>query len=56
MPSQFDTSYQNEYAKPTFDSEDDKRKYEIIREADYVLERVVPRLPTRDEEINYIDW
>jgi len=56
MPSQYDNSYNNEYAKPTFDTEEDKRKYEVIREADYVLERAIPPLPTRAEEIKYIDW
>lgn len=56
MPSQFDTSYNYEYSKPTFDEEADKLKAQVIREADNVLELRPPREPTRAEELAYQDW
>lgn len=30
--------------------------YQLIREADYVLEPAIPREPTRAEEVAYLDW
>jgi hypothetical protein len=56
MPSHYDDTYHYEYSKPTYDSKQDKLKYQLIREADYTFEKKAPRLPTRDEEIDYIKW
>lgn len=56
MPSQYDTSYNNVYSKPTYDSVEDQIKYQTIREADYVLELAPPREPTREEEVEYQKW
>jgi hypothetical protein len=44
-------SYNSEYAEPTYDSIEDKKRYQTMREADAVLELAVPRPPTRDEEL-----
>jgi hypothetical protein len=46
MSSQFDNTYQHSYSQPTYDSVQDKIKYQVIREADYVLEESIPRQPT----------
>lgn len=51
MPSQYDNSYHWEYSKPVYDTDEDKIKYQTIREADHVLEIRKPREPTRDEEL-----
>ncbi len=56
MPSQFDFTYNDEYAEPTYDSKEDKIKYQTIREAEYSLEMKPPREPTREEELEYIEW
>ena len=56
MPSQFDNSYHYEFSKATYDSPEEKILHQTIREADYVLERKPPREPTREEELEYIDW
>ncbi len=56
MPSSFDNSVNFEYSKPVFDTEEDRIKYQNIREAEYIFERKIPRLPTRQEELDYIDW
>jgi hypothetical protein len=56
MPSQYDNSYHGEYSKPVYDSVEDKIKFQTIREADYVLEARRPREPTREEELEYLDW
>jgi hypothetical protein len=56
MPSQYDNSYHWEYSKPNYDSVEDKLKAQMTKEADYVLERKPCREPTRDEELQYIDW
>ena len=56
MPSQFDNSYHNEFSKPTYDSDKDKIWYQTMREADYVFELAPPRQPTREEELQYMDW
>jgi hypothetical protein len=49
-------SYNSDYSQPTYDSIDDKKKYQEIREADYILEEAVPREPTRNEELAYMEW
>jgi hypothetical protein len=56
MPSQFDNTYHFEYSKPSYDTDEEVEKFQTIREADYVLEKAPPRLPNRDEEIEYIEW
>ena len=56
MPSSYDTSYHNEYSKPTYDTIEDQIKYQTLREADYVLEPAPPREPTREEEVEYLNW
>lgn len=56
MPSQYDNTYHSEYAKPNFDTLEDKKKAQIIREADYILENKPPREPTREEELEYLTW
>ena len=38
MPSQFDASYNKLYSRPSYDSEEDKKTYQMRREADEVLE------------------
>ncbi|CDW76650.1 UNKNOWN [Stylonychia lemnae] len=56
MPSQYDNTYHFEYSKPTYDTVEDKIKFQTIREADEVLELKTSREPTREEEIQYLDW
>lgn len=56
MPSQYDNTYHYLYSKPTYDTEQDQVRQQRIREADYVLEPRVPRLPTREEELEYMQW
>jgi hypothetical protein len=56
MPSQYDTTYHYEYSKPSYDSAEEESKFKAIREADYVLEKRAPREPTREEELEYLDW
>ena len=51
MPSQYDNSYHYKYSEPTYDTPEDKLKFQAIREADYVLELKPPREPTRAEEV-----
>lgn len=51
MPSQYDNTYHHEYSKPTYDTVEDKIKFQTIREADHVLELRPPREPTREEEL-----
>ena len=56
MPSNWDNTYHYEYSKPTYDNENERLKQEAIREADYILEPVPPREPTREEELEYMKW
>jgi len=56
MPSQYDNSYHWEYSKPRYDTPEEEEKFKAIREADTVFERRPCREPTRDEEIEYINW
>ena len=56
MPSQFDSTYHKRFAKPNYDSEEDKKIYQLRREADEVLELKPPPLPTPEMEVEYIDW
>lgn len=56
MPSHYDNTYHHTFSKPTYDREEDKVKYQTVREFDAVFEMQPARLPTREEEIAYIDW
>lgn len=56
MPSNYDNTYHWEYSKPSYDTQEEKLKFQTIKEADYIYEKTVPREPTRVEEVNYIDW
>jgi hypothetical protein len=56
MPTQIDNTYHYEFSKPTYDTEADKKKFQIIREADYVLENRPPSEPTRADELQYMEW
>ena len=56
MPSHYDPTYHSRFSKPTYDSEEDKKYYELKREAEEVLELRRPSLPTPEMEVEYIDW
>lgn len=56
MPSQYDTSYHWEYSKATYDTKEEEAKFKAIHEASAVFELRPPREPTRDEELEYLDW
>ena len=56
MPSQYDNTYHYHYSEPVYDTPEDKIKFQTIREADYVLEKKPAREPTREEELQYMDW
>ena len=46
MPSQFDTTYNEHFRKPVFDTEGDKKLYQLTKEAEEVLEVRMPDIPT----------
>jgi hypothetical protein len=56
MPSQYDNTYHFEYSKPSYDTPEEEAKFKAIRESDYIFERRPPREPTREEELEYLDW
>ena len=56
MPSQFDTSYHEQFRRNTYDDELSKRMYQLEKEADEVLELQPPPLPTQEQEIEYLDF
>jgi len=56
MPSQFDQTYHREYSKPTYDTVEDQIRQQRIREADEILVPAVPPLPTREQELEYMQW
>ncbi len=56
MPSQFDSSYNWEYSKPSYDTPEEEIKTQKIREADYVFELKPPKEPSRSDELEYMDW
>lgn len=56
MPSQFDTTYNEHFRKPVFDTEGDKKLYQLTKEAEEVLEVRMPDLPTQEEEKEYMEW
>jgi hypothetical protein len=56
MPSQYDNTYHWEHSKPTYDSVEDKSKFDAIREADYIFELAPPSDPTRQDELGYMKW
>lgn len=56
MPSQYDNTYHFEYSKPSYDTPEEEKKFRALREADYVFEKRPVREPTRQEELQYLDW
>jgi hypothetical protein len=56
MPSQYDNSYHWEFSKPVYDTKEEEAKFKALREADTVFELRPPREPTRQEEVEYLDW
>ena len=54
--AQHDHSYNKRYAAPVYDSDEDRKIYELRREADEVLEMKQPAVPTQEMENEYIDW
>lgn len=56
MPSHYDNTYNYKMSEPSYDRDHDKEKAHAAREADSVLEMRPPPVPSRDQEIAYIDW
>jgi hypothetical protein len=56
MPSQFDNTYHHWFSQPTYDTEEDQRFYETKREFETVFEEALPPVPTRDMELEYLDF
>ena len=56
MPSQIDNTYHYEFSKPTYDTVEDQIRQQRIREAEYILEPAVPALPSREDELEYMNW
>ena len=56
MPSQFDNSLNRLYSKPSYDTVEDQVRQQRIREADYILEPAFPEVPTRETELEYMQW
>lgn len=56
MPSQFDNSQNRLFSQPTYDTEEDRVRQQRVREADEILEEMIPRLPSREEELEYMEW
>ena len=56
MPSQFDTTYQSWLSDPKYDTVEDQIRQQKIREAEYIFEEAVPPLPSRETELEYMDW
>ena len=56
MPSVVQNTYNDLFSEPEYDSASDKQKYQMIREADEIMEIKPPRLPTQAEEDEYIDF
>ena len=56
MPSQYDNSYHEIFSRPVYDRPEDKLDTQQLREADYIFEVKPPREPTREEELEYMDW
>jgi len=56
MPSQFDNTYHYYYSEPVYDEEKDKRYFETKREFNTIFEEAIPPLPTRDMELEYMEF
>ena len=56
MPSQIDNTYHYEFSKPTYDTVEDQIRQQRIREAEYILEPRIPDLPSREDELEYMQW
>lgn len=55
MPKVIDTSYNQDLSSPNFYSEAQRKEYVNKRIEDVIFEKQVPPLPTRQQELNYID-
>lgn len=56
MPTSFDKTYHFKYSEPNYDSEIDKEDALIKRVEEMIYEENIPPLPTREQEIAYLDW
>lgn len=56
MANTFGNEYNEVFSRPEYDTEEDKGRYQLYREADELFEMRPPRLPTRAEEDEYIDF
>lgn len=56
MPSTYDNTYHYQFSKPTYDREFDEKVALEQRIADEIFELQVPRLPTKEEEREYMDF
>lgn len=56
MPSQFDNTYHEVFRKPTFDTEIEKKRWQLEKEAEEVFEVRPAPLPTKEMEVEYINW
>ena len=56
MPSTYDTTYNQVFRKPSFDTETEKKMWQLQKEADEVLEVKPAPLPTQEMENEYMDW
>ena len=56
MPSYWDNTQNKIYAQPTYDTIEDQIRQQKIREADYIFEEAIPPLPSRETELEYMEW
>jgi len=56
MTNTYGNEYNEVFSKPDYDSEEDKKRYQLYREADEVFEMQPPRLPNKEEEDEYMDF
>lgn len=56
MPSQTDNTLNKILSKPKYDQVEDQIRQQRIREADYILEPVIPPEPDRETELEYLEW
>lgn len=56
MPSTVDNTYHWDYSRPSYDTDEDQVRQQIIREADEIFEPAIPPVPDRQTEIEYMNW
>ena len=56
MPSYWDNTLNKQLAQPKYDTVEDQIRQQRIREADYILEPVIPPEPDRETELEYMEW